>query len=161
MDEDEYGYAEESQEPSENSGSNLRKQLESTLKENRALKRDRDYLQAEKLVATVASSLEQAGFIGQQAKFVPVDVAADPARLNGWIEENQSLLARNGGAVGEPDGEPEAPGLGAERADGIRKMQSLNAGGQSATVDLDALHQRMLDPSLSETDFDNLLEQYR
>lgn len=138
-------------------GTGLRRQLEQTLKENRDLKQERDYFRAEKLVATVASSLEEAGFYGAQAKFVPVDVASDPARLNGWIQENQGLLTRNGGQVAESD----SSSLGAERVDGIRRMQSLTSGGQNATADMDALHQRMLDPSISEEDFDNLMQQYR
>lgn len=158
--EDDNQYEEESQQQAGNQkGTGLRRQLEQTLKENRDLKQERDYFRAEQLVAHVASSLEQAGFYGAQAKFVPVDVAQDPARLNGWIQDNQILLSRNQESAAS-DGEPGSKMSDTQSA-GIRRMQALNAGGENATADMDSLHQRMLDPNLSEEDFDNLMQQFR
>lgn len=159
MDESQDYYEEDSQ--TQQSGTGLRRQLENTLKENRELRRETEYFRAEKLVATVASSLEEAGFQGAQAKFVPLDVAQDPARLPGWIQENQGLLARNAAVDEELSGDSDGDSMGAERKSGIRRMQSLSAGGDTATADLEALQQRMLDPNLSEEDFDAMVAQYR
>lgn len=140
------------------SGGGLRRQLEAVIQENRALREDRENLIMQKTVAEVSVALEKAGFLPGQAKFVPPEEAVDPARLEGWIKENGGLLAKN--AEAEPD-EGGASNIDDDKADAIRKMKALNSGGASATTDMDALHQRMLDPNISEKEFDALLAQYR
>lgn len=143
----------------DNSGSNLRRQFEQALAENQALRQELDKNLEEKRTETVTAALEKAGLQAGVAKFVPAEDAAEPARLESWIKENSALLSRT--ADDEPSEDKGSSNISEDKAKNIRKMAALNSGGASTTVDMDALHERMRDPNLSEKDFNNLIDQYR
>lgn len=144
----------------DNSGSNLRRQFEQALAENQALRQELDKNLEEKRAETVTAALEKAGLAAGVAKFVPAEDAAEPARLESWIKENSALLSRVQGDDDSSNDEG-ASNVSEAKAKNIQKMAALNSGGANNTVDLDALHERMRDPNLSETDFNNLINQYR
>lgn len=144
-------------------GGGLRKQLEAALAEMKELKVERDKLKSQEISRTVGASLSEKGFKPEQAKFVPADIGADPARLETWITENASLLARKDeeqNAASETD-DGGKPNLSDGTAEAYSKIQKISDGGSHAPVDLDALLAKMKDPSLTEEQFDNLISSYK
>ena len=142
-----------------NDGGALRKQLEKTLADNKALAEKLAAFEAKERTATVAESLKSKGLNPKLAKFVSPEDAADPSRLDAWIKDNADLFgtAQNAPEVTEP---PAASSVPADAQAAFTQIQRVTENGSHAVTDLSAIQAQMR-AAKDPAEFDALMRQYR
>ncbi len=129
----------------EQTPSELRKQLENTLKENKALKAENSKLVADRDKDVRAKTLADKGFKPEAAEFVPEDAWTDPRKLDEFLAERAWLAQekRQEAIDAHEAEEAEVRGLTPDQAEAFRSVQRMAAESGDSPSDLAGLKARM------------------
>lgn len=142
--------------PNQPSGSGLRKQLEDTLAEKKALTDRLTALEAERRATTLTTAMQAAGLPEAAAARYPADAEATPEKITAWAEAEkayaQQLVGTAPAADGSPAtaGQPAPPaGVPAATQQAMAAVAAAQAGAPATEAGLEGMLARLRDPSVS------------